>query len=67
MTWFAIIDKTYRRQEVETDSPIDLALVRVYTAILTFGAEVKKTRDENDAGKNEAIIRGEIEAFDNID
>lgn len=47
MTWFAIIDKTYRKQELETDSPIDDALVRVYEAILTFGAEVKKARDEN--------------------
>lgn len=56
MAYFALIDANYRDQGVESDANVDQALLRAYSAILTFTAEVEKTRDENEAGKRQAII-----------
>ena len=47
LSYFALIDAHYRNQGVETDKNIDLVLLRVYSAILVFTAEVKKAQDES--------------------
>ncbi|RDH35841.1 hypothetical protein BDQ94DRAFT_168171 [Aspergillus welwitschiae] len=51
MAYFALIDANYRDQGVGSDANVDQALLRAYSAILTFTAEVEKTRDENEAAR----------------
>lgn len=55
LTYFALIDANYRDKDVGTDSNVDQALVRVYSAMLSFTAEVRKARDENGGGKHRSI------------
>ena len=57
MAYFALIDANYRGQGVSSNSNIDKALLRVYSAILTFAAKVKKERDKNEAGKRGSIVK----------
>ncbi|KAJ5711009.1 hypothetical protein N7488_005165 [Penicillium malachiteum] len=52
MAWFAIIDAEYRNQGTKTDANMDQALVRVYSAILTFAAEVRQAGTENEAERS---------------
>ncbi|KAJ5635470.1 uncharacterized protein N7484_008783 [Penicillium longicatenatum] len=49
LTYFALIDARYRDKGVGSDSNVDQALIRVYSAMLSFTAEVRKARDENEA------------------
>ncbi|KAJ5352445.1 hypothetical protein N7452_001419 [Penicillium brevicompactum] len=49
LAYYSLIDAAYRDQGTGSDQYIDEALLRVYTAILDFTAEVKKGQDENAA------------------
>jgi hypothetical protein len=51
LAYFALIDVEYRNQGVGSDSNIDQALLRVYSALLGFTSEVKKAQDEHEVGK----------------
>ncbi|KAJ5362407.1 hypothetical protein N7541_003251 [Penicillium brevicompactum] len=51
LAYFAIVDVKYRNQGVESDERLDQALLKVYSAILEFTAEVKKGQDENEASR----------------
>ncbi|KAJ5352432.1 hypothetical protein N7452_001406 [Penicillium brevicompactum] len=48
------VDVKYRNQGVESDERLDQALLKVYSAILEFTAEVKKGQDENEACEYES-------------
>jgi hypothetical protein len=50
-----LVDVKYRNQGVESDKNIDQALLRVYSAMLDFAAEVKKDQDENEVYKHNAF------------
>ncbi|KAL4942944.1 hypothetical protein BDV06DRAFT_221703 [Aspergillus oleicola] len=47
LAYYSIIDAHYRDQEVAGGQNFDQALLRVYTAILEYTAEVKKAQQEN--------------------
>jgi hypothetical protein len=50
LAYYSLVDAHYRDQKVEGGQNFDRALVRVYTAILDYTAEVKKVQKENRAG-----------------
>lgn len=56
LAYYALIDANYRNLHVGTDKNLDQALLRVYSAILEFTAEVKKGVDESAAGKQRLIL-----------
>ncbi|KAL4757474.1 uncharacterized protein BDW70DRAFT_171367 [Aspergillus foveolatus] len=51
LSYYALVDTKYRDQGIGTDKHLDHALLRVYSAILEFTAEVKKGQDENEAAR----------------
>ena len=49
LAYFALLDVEYRNQDVGSDNNVDQALLRVYSALLSFTSEVKKAQDEHEA------------------
>lgn len=50
LSYYAVIDKTYRNRQVESDEHLEEALVKVYMAILEYTAEVYRASGEKGAG-----------------
>ncbi|KAL4912624.1 hypothetical protein BDW62DRAFT_206335 [Aspergillus aurantiobrunneus] len=57
LAYYSLVDAHYRDQKVEGGQNFDRALVRVYTAILEYTAEVKKVQKENRAVRMAKSIR----------
>ena len=57
LAYYALVDENYRNQGVGSDKDLDEVLLRVYSAILDFTAQVKKDQEENEACKHEALIQ----------
>ncbi|KAF3403873.1 hypothetical protein F1880_010271 [Penicillium rolfsii] len=51
LAWFAIVDANCRDRGVDSDKHVDDALLRAYTAVLEFTAEVRKSEKESEAGR----------------
>ncbi|GAQ10062.1 hypothetical protein ALT_7383 [Aspergillus lentulus] len=51
LAFYSLIDANYRNQGVGSDHELDEALRSVYSAILSFAAEVRKAQDENVASR----------------
>ncbi|KAJ6013839.1 hypothetical protein N7540_008430 [Penicillium herquei] len=47
LAYYSLIDANYRDQGVGSDHNLNQALLRIYLAILTFAAEVKKAQNES--------------------
>ncbi|KAL2858246.1 hypothetical protein BJX68DRAFT_228219 [Aspergillus pseudodeflectus] len=57
LAYYSLVDAHYRDQKVEGGQNFDRALVRVYTAILDYTAEVKKVQKEKRAVRMAKSIR----------
>ncbi|KAI9370275.1 hypothetical protein BJX61DRAFT_544805 [Aspergillus egyptiacus] len=51
LAYYALVDAHYRNHQVEGGQNLDRALLRVYTAILDYAAEVKKVQQESIFGR----------------
>jgi hypothetical protein len=50
LSYYAIIDQNYRNRKVESDERLEEALVKIYTAILAYTAEVDRAHQESGGG-----------------
>ena len=51
LAYYALVDVHYRDEKIQGGENFDNSLLRVYTAILDFTAEVTKCRNESTFGR----------------